>query len=323
MVKLSILVTFYNQEEYVDRAMNSIFSQKTNFDYEIIIGDDGSSDGTHRKIEEWQEKYPGKIRLVVQPREPGKKYLSGERASNNRLSLLKYITGTYFMYLDGDDCYCDESKFQKQVDILDDPKNADCSCCAHNVSFIRLDGTSSILRTNIKKSGKVDFGYYWWKGYFHPDSLMFRSSSINQKQKVFRNPLFNDNYITFVFSHSGKIYFLSDVMASYYETDNGIWNGQSRTVGLMRTLIIYEYISYVYGKYKQSNYFRFIPLYYMLLRNSNEFSEERLSPYFQMATECHAEKIAQLKDADKGKLAVKRSFIGIIYRVNAAIKRIV
>lgn len=45
MVKLSILVTFYNQEEYVDRAMNSIFSQKTNFDYEIIIGDDGSSDG--------------------------------------------------------------------------------------------------------------------------------------------------------------------------------------------------------------------------------------------------------------------------------------
>ena len=100
----------------------------------------------------------------------------------------------------------------------------------------------------IKKSGKVDFGYYWWKGYFHPDSLMFRSSSINQKQKVFRNPLFNDNYITFVFSHSGKIYFLSDVMASYYETDNGIWNGQSRTVGLMRTLIIYEYISYVYGK---------------------------------------------------------------------------
>ena len=94
MVKLSVLVTFYNQEEYVDRAMNGIFSQKTNFDYEIIIGDDGSSDGTHRKIEEWQEKYPGKIRLVVQPREPGKKYLSGERASNNRLSLLKYITGT-------------------------------------------------------------------------------------------------------------------------------------------------------------------------------------------------------------------------------------
>lgn len=185
------------------------------------------------------------------------------------------------------------------------------------------DDLPDILRTNIKKSGKVDFGYYWWKGYFHPDSLMFRSSSINQKQKVFRNPLFNDNYITFVFSHSGKIYFLSDVMASYYETDNGIWNGQSRTVGLMRTLIIYEYISYVYGKYKQSNYFRFIPLYYMLLRNSNEFSEERLSPYFQMATECHAEKIAQLKDADKGKLAVKRFFIGIIYRVNAAIKRIV
>ena len=112
MFKLTVLITFYNQEAFVDRALESVFNQKTNFNLHVVIGDDGSSDKTVEKIRQWQAKYPGLIDIIIQPRE-NKKYLIGERASNNRLSLLKYVQGDYFIFLDGDDCYTDYYKFQK------------------------------------------------------------------------------------------------------------------------------------------------------------------------------------------------------------------
>ena len=77
----------------------------------------------------------------------------------------------------------------------------------------------------------------------------------------------------------------------------------------MRTLIIYEYISYVYGKYKQSNYFRFIPLYYMLLRNSNEFSEERLSPYSKWQQNAMQKRLHSLKMLIRVSLQLRDSLL--------------
>ena len=57
-MKVSVLVTFYNQEDYVDEALQSVFDQKCDFDFEVLIGDDGSTDGTMAKLQEWKQKYP-------------------------------------------------------------------------------------------------------------------------------------------------------------------------------------------------------------------------------------------------------------------------
>lgn len=319
MIKLSVLVTFYNQEQYVDRTLKSIFDQKVNFEYEVIVGDDGSSDGTIKKIEEWQKKYPGKIEVYIQPRED-RKYLSGERASCNRISLLKHVKGEYFMYLDGDDSYCDNLKFQKQVDILD--SNSDCSCCAHNVSFVHLDGKETILKTWFKNTKKINFSYYWWKGYFHPDSLMFRSSNIEQKEKYEHPLFFNDNYITYVFAHNGKIYFLSDVMACYYETENGIWNGQSKLIGWIRTVTIYEYLQNLYKENRIVNWLRIVPLYHLILKHSDECSKEKIEPYIRIAKKYKTPKIARLQGNNKLTLKAMRLGYDCLYYLNAFVKRL-
>ena len=50
-MKVSVLVTFYNQEDYVDEALQSVFDQKCDFDFEVLIGDDGSTDGTMAKLQ--------------------------------------------------------------------------------------------------------------------------------------------------------------------------------------------------------------------------------------------------------------------------------
>ena len=316
-IKLSVLVTFYNQEDYVDRAFDSIFRQKVSFPFEVLVGDDGSSDGTIDKVKEWQKRFPDIIRIYIQPRE-NRKYLSGERASGNRLSLLEHINGEYFMYLDGDDCYCDDYKFQKQVDILD--ANPDCSCCSHNVSFVHLDGSSTVLKTWFNKSGKISFPYYWWKGYFHPDSLMFRSENIHQNIDYRHRLFFNDNFITYVFAHMGKIYFLTDVMACYYETDNGIWNGQSKIVGWIRTVTIYEYLWNIYRKNRVVNYLRAVPLYYLILKNSNELSTEKIQSYIQIGKENNASLISSLSDGKA--IKSKKAFYRVLYSINALAKRV-
>ena len=132
-MKVSVLVTFYNQEDYVDEALQSVFDQKCDFDFEVLIGDDGSTDGTMAKLQEWKQKYPDRMEIYVMDRETGVKYNSSQRASRNRLNLLQYVKGEYFAYLDGDDFYIDDHKLQKQVEIMDQPENAKYAVCAHNV----------------------------------------------------------------------------------------------------------------------------------------------------------------------------------------------
>ena len=122
-MKVSVLVTFYNQEDYVDEALQSVF------DFEVLIGDDGSTDGTMAKLQKWKQKYPDRMEIYVMDREPGVKYNSSQRASRNRLNLLQYVKGEYFAYLDGDDFYIDDHKLQKQVEIMDQPENAKCPQC--------------------------------------------------------------------------------------------------------------------------------------------------------------------------------------------------
>ena len=143
---ISVLVTFYNQERYVDDALGSIFMQETSFPFQVIVGDDGSSDGTVEKVKEWQSKYPGRIRIVIQERDNNKEYKGITRVSRNRLSLLELVDTPYFAYLDGDDYYTDKKKLQKQYDILEKPENGDCVGCGHNIRmFMEDDPIKSVI----------------------------------------------------------------------------------------------------------------------------------------------------------------------------------
>ena len=74
MVKISFCVTYYNQAKFVEQSINSILAIKMPCDYEILIGDDGSTDDTLEKIKEFQNLYPDKIKYFIMPREKDKKY---------------------------------------------------------------------------------------------------------------------------------------------------------------------------------------------------------------------------------------------------------
>lgn len=237
--KVSILVTFYNQEAYVDETIKSIIKQKVKFPYQIIIGDDGSDDGTIDKLKKWVEQYPQSIELHINDRKDGR-IVRGFRASRNRINLLSFVKGQYFLFLDGDDYFSDETKLQKQVDILDNPQNEDCSVCAHDIEKLFLDGTTEQMVDGWVPEGKIEKSKYWMEYYFHTDTMLIRSDVIkNIDVKMLENN-FNDNLITYSIIQNGKIYFLPDCMAVYRQTGDGIWTGEKAVIKAIRNMLIYD-----------------------------------------------------------------------------------
>lgn len=255
--KLDVLVTFYNQEKYVDRALSSILSQKCGFEYNILVGDDGSTDGTVSKIIEWKHRYPEMIEIYSMPREVNKKHVGGFRASQNRLNLTRKVLSEYFVFLDGDDYYTSEEKFQKQIDVLENDKNKDCIGCAHQINATFPDGTEKIYGGQPTKEGKYGLDTYWYRTYFHTDTIIFRSKVIEKIPYKLLENNYNDNMITYFSMQYGTIYYLSEVMVAYDQTGEGIWTGEKRFISNLRNMFLYDLCNQMNPAYKKQSNVRF------------------------------------------------------------------
>jgi len=113
--KLTVCLITYNHADYVRRAIDSIFSQKIRFDWDVCIYDDHSTDGTREILKEYQIRYPDKITLVIQPYNVG--------PHENWKQLLKSTNSTYIAYMEGDDYWIDDYKLEKQYAFLNQHKS--------------------------------------------------------------------------------------------------------------------------------------------------------------------------------------------------------
>ncbi|AYQ34418.1 glycosyltransferase family 2 protein [Runella sp. SP2] len=135
MIKVSVAILTYNQKEFIGKAIESALSQKTNFDIEILVGDDCSTDGAQETILAYQEKYPDKVKAVLHSKNLGQNGLF------NTIETLKLAKGTYIAPMDGDDYWTDDQKLQRQVDFME--AHPDFSACFHNALITYEDGTPS------------------------------------------------------------------------------------------------------------------------------------------------------------------------------------
>lgn len=107
----SVVLMCYNQREYIPQAITCILDQECDFPFEIVVGDDGSKDGSRQLFLEYQEKYPGKIRLV--PEGPNKGVLGNWRDA------VALCRGKYVAVCHCDDFWHDRRKLQKQVSFME------------------------------------------------------------------------------------------------------------------------------------------------------------------------------------------------------------
>ena len=108
----------YNHAPYIRACIDGMLEQKTDFPFEICIGEDESTDGTREICIEYAEKYPDRIRLVLRSQsEPGRgRYRS--QGVYNYVESARACSGKYIAVCDGDDLWIDPLKLQKQFDIM-------------------------------------------------------------------------------------------------------------------------------------------------------------------------------------------------------------
>lgn len=149
-ILVSVVMITYNHEKYISQAIDSVLMQKTSFHYELLIGDDASSDRTPEIIKKYKGDYPEVIKVKTR-----KKNVGGTR---NSYDLFMNAHGKYIAILEGDDYWTDELKLQKQFDFLE--KNKDFSGCCCDFIFVDKEGNlypetgANRLRKNLYADDK-------------------------------------------------------------------------------------------------------------------------------------------------------------------------
>ena len=131
-IKVSIICMAYNHEKFISKALDGFLMQKTNFEYEILISDDASTDNTTQIIKEYEKKYPEIIKVIYQKEN---QYSKGIAPS---MFLYEIAQGKYLSFCEGDDYWTDENKLQKQVDFLEE--NKEYYAVYHNVRVVDKNG---------------------------------------------------------------------------------------------------------------------------------------------------------------------------------------
>ncbi len=140
--KVSVCVITYNQVNYIRQCLQSILDQETDFDFEVIVGDDCSTDGTSIIIQEFVDKYPNIFIPIFHEKNIG--------GTQNYFSVHNLTKGAYVAHVDGDD-YCYPGKLDYQYKILSSDDTL--SICGHDVD--RLVNNKVIQDTNKIQHGSL------------------------------------------------------------------------------------------------------------------------------------------------------------------------
>lgn len=116
---VSVVIPTYQHADIIEQCVESVIAQRTTFPFELIIGEDGSSDGTRELVESLCRKYPEQITAIFQPRTNNFSINGRPTGRFNLLVCFKEAQGKYIAWCDGDDYFIDESKLARQVDCLE------------------------------------------------------------------------------------------------------------------------------------------------------------------------------------------------------------
>lgn len=219
---VSVTVATYQHVNYIKQCLEGILMQKTNFPYEIIVGEDGSVDGTQDICKEYAEKYPDKIRLYIRDRK-----LSQFVAENGEVTRFNGIwnrmsaRGKYIAWCEGDDYWIDPLKLQKQFDFLE--SHLDYGLVHTDFNII---SESNIKEYRIRRKlgerqnvleqillGNYDIGTL---------TVMFRKDLYDSLPKYYLSKKFpmGDLPLWIEFAAVAKIKYISDVTANYRRLDS-------------------------------------------------------------------------------------------------------
>ncbi|HEY5442683.1 MAG TPA: glycosyltransferase [Candidatus Saccharimonadales bacterium] len=209
--KVSVITPTYNQEKYIRQALDGFISQKTDFDFEIIVADDHSTDSTPHIIEEYARTHLGIIRPIIRKKNIG--------VAANFKDALNAARGEYIALCEGDDYWTDPEKLQLQVDFLDD--NPGYALCFHPVKVIfENKEQASYVYPDPKQGSNFTVEKLLQANFVQTNSIMYRRQSY---QKMPEDILPVDWYLHLYHAQFGGIGFIDRTMSVYRRHPDGVW----------------------------------------------------------------------------------------------------
>ena len=248
MIDLTIIMPSFNKEDYIGKALDSIFMQKTNYSYHIIVADDCSVDNTINIVHEYQKKYPNKITLLTSE--------INQKLFKNVLRAYRQTKTDYFCVLDPDDYWINDRHIQNSLDFLN--KHKDYTIYSTNVVMLKKDGT----KENICFSKKERSSTY--KDYKRQKAVIAFTQSVVYRNVIFKDGLptkilnieapsqersfRGDSFSNAIHIHEGKAYFSPDYDGVYRITDVGIWQSMSQIEQYITNCNIFKDLWLYYDK---------------------------------------------------------------------------
>jgi len=257
---VSVIVLVYNAEKYLRKCLDGIVMQKVDFPYEVIVGEDCSTDKSKAICLEYQEKYPHLFRLVLHEKNQG---LIGNLKSIYALRRGELHTGVA-----GDDYWCDTNKLQMQVDYM--MSHPECGLCYTNVITCDDDGVENPKPLLTRETQPTTFEEQLFSAcYMAPNTWMSRADV--GKKIGEQLPWFTDESLATAldFLHESNMHFI-DTVTTVYRVHEGSLASQTDPMkkwkyehGLMKMQVYYAEKYHcseeLIMKLKLQEYVHFIP----------------------------------------------------------------
>ena len=250
---VSVMVQTYQHANYIKDCLDGILKQKTSFPFEILLGEDGSADGTREICLYYAKRNPEKIRLFLH--HPANKIKVMGITTGNFNALYNFFSakGEYIAFCEGDDYWNDFSKLQKQVNFLE--FNAKYSLCFHSFSEgmetkEELIAQKPALDQPLHDLTSQDLKYLR----FHPllSTVCFRNLLNGEIPKGMLEVINVDSFLLSLLGNWGKGKFLNRISPSYYRRHpEGLWSGTSKELSYNSKILTYERLVQFYHDRKE------------------------------------------------------------------------
>jgi glycosyltransferase involved in cell wall biosynthesis len=266
---VSVHLLTYNHASFIKQSIESVLAQKTTFDFEIIIGDDCSTDGTSAIVDQYAANYPHLIKVVRGEKNGG--------PQPNSIRILENCRGKYMAALEGDDYWIDPLKLQKQADFMD--ANPDFSICFTNsrVEFFEGSEAPYFLNEGIEKDvftldDLIKDHEVWFMG---TATLFYTFSSIYPVQPWFPKTKSGDIPMIMLAARHGKIKYLAEPTAAYRRHAAGASNTDHKNdaVFLENRIMMYTNLDRDTGYKYHDRFKKNLSHWYFLLINSWQYEK--------------------------------------------------
>lgn len=271
MKSLSIIIVSYNEQEFIEAAVQSCFDQIDLDDFEIIIGDDGSTDGSIEIIKRLQFENQSVIKYFVMDRDEGE-IIPSLRVSNIIKQAISISEGDYFLILSADDLLLRNDRLSLQIKYLQaHPKTV---ACYTGFEKSWPDGTRQEIRSNLLMSRHV----LWGRCYFHISCFVFRRLVFDQLLDSFCD----DDGALFSIIKAGRIAYIDVLGFSYRQRAKSIMHESDAFELSVLALLLYQDIRNA-GGYSISSLARFSqPLNYVY-KNRSKLLETKYLKYRRLS----------------------------------------